>query len=614
MRAFHPRLALGALLALLVLSSGCGDSPTEPKPPGPGILYPGALATGTITSLRDTARYDLDLSEGKDVVIYFLVKGAQLRLEVRDGGGTLTAATSDADNPGLPQRRFTTIIHASQKHYRVDVSSVASDAASDYEIRVAAASTAPEHVPATLPIGTIVTGEDLGHRWDVDSFAVNPTTTQLVSLYARKTKSGPATLFVHGYDPSQYYPTDLDVGATDTILGIAASQPFTLAAGSHWVFRVGYGTTAPDSGSTPYELELRPIDTAPESAPATLAAGDSLTESIDYPRDIDVFTLAGTPGARFNLFVEALGPTPQTVGVSVDGPDAGGLWVSALTGHPLAENATGVFTLPASGKVTLTASGSAPGTAGHTNGSTGAYRVFAYPIDPRPEGTSAVLALDEKKASQLEMLGDVDELTMSVSRDTMVNVVVRGDSTTGRPIVFTLLDARDSVLVQRERGAGSYPYVDGDSAGMGTTLLAAGTYTLRVAGMYSAAGGRGYVGPYEILPRTVNTAPETAPATVAAGDTVRGESLDFPGDIDRFHLALVAGDSIHFVVLDVPSGNVRMAMGLFDSATGRAVAGPSEVFVVPADGDYYIEAVGGSRGIDLTETGGYAFTVGRGSF
>lgn len=613
MRQSSRRLALGTLLALLGLSSGCGDSPAGPKPPGPGILYPGALASGTITSLRDTARYDLDLSEGKDVVIYFLVKGAQLRLEVRAGGGTLVTATSDANNPGLPQRRFTTIIHATQTHYRVDVSSVASDAASDYEIRVATQSNAPEHVPATLPIGTVVTGEDLAHRWDVDSFAVNPTTTQLVSLYARKTTSGPATLFIHGYDPSQYFPTDLEIGATDTVLGTAASQPFTLAAGSHWVFRVGYGAAAADSGATPYELELRPIDTAPESTPAALVAGDTVTESIDYPRDIDIFTLAGTPGARFNVFVEALGSGPQTIGVSVDGPDGGGLWVGALAGHPLSENATGVFALPANGKVTLTASGSAPGTAGHTNGSTGGYRILVYAVDPRPEGTTAALALDEKKASQLEMLGDVDEYTLTVPRDTMVNVAVRGFSTTGRPIVFTLLDARDSVIVQRERGAGSYPYVDGDSAGMGDTLLVAGTYTIRVAGMYSASGGRGYAGAYEILPRTVNTAPETEQANVAVGDTVRGESLDFPGDIDRFHLTLAAGDSVQFTVLAVPSGNVRMAMGLFDSATGRAVAGPSDVFVVPANGDYYIEAVGGSRGIDLTETGGYVFRVSRGS-
>lgn len=361
------------LLALLALAAGCSDSPAGPPPPV--VLRPGTLATGTITSLRDTARYDLDLSGGSDAVVYFLVKGDQLRLEVHDAGGSPVTATSDANNSGQPQKRFTTIIPASPSRYRVDVSSAASDAASAYEIRVVATSNAPEHVGPVLPVGTIVTGEELAHRMDVDSFAVNPTQTQLVSLYVRKTKPGPATLSVRGYDPAYFDPVDLTVSETDTVLGTAASRPFSLGAGTRWLFRVGYGTTAPDSGSTPYEIELRPIDAAPETAAAALTPGDTVSESIDYPRDIDNFTLSGAPGAHFNIFAQAVGEAPHTIALNVYDASPSPVSLAALGGRSLAESSTGAFALPASGTVTVQVT-EYPPIAGNR---TGSYRLLVVP-------------------------------------------------------------------------------------------------------------------------------------------------------------------------------------------------------------------------------------------
>lgn len=594
-----------ALLALLALTSGCGDSPTGPRPPDPTVLYPGVVATGRVQSLRDTVRYVLDLHDVAGAAIYFTVPGEMMRLEIFDASGRRLAMAFDEHHVGSPQRFLPRFLPPSPDRYRVEVSSVSSDAPGGYTIRVIAGSSAPEHVPAVMTVGSVVSGEDLHHRWDVDTFAVTAVRTQLVALYVRRTKPGAGGVAVRAWNPESYPPEFIGAGPADTLLGSVSTSPFTLVAGSHWTFTVGYGEIAPDSGSTGYELLLKPVNVAPESVPATLTPGDTVRESIDYASDIDQFTLSGTPGARYNVFSDAPGAPPHAVSVVVDGPTFGPVGVGALAGgHALADNATGVFIMPPGGTVTVTVR-EYTSIAGTT---TGAYRLLVYPIDSRPEGTSATLALDQPTTSRLEMLGDVDTYTLTIPRDTIVNIMVRGAGTTGRPLGFTLLGPRDSAIGGRTLGQ-EYAGVVGDSAGVGAFLFRAGSYSLRVAG--GSTYGVGYVGDYRILPRAVNTATESRSATITVGDSVHGERLDFPGDVDRFHVSLTAGDSVYLKLLAAAPNQVPVVLGLFESATDSATRPIGDIFTIVRSGDYYVDVRGATRGIDLTETGDYAFRIGR---
>lgn len=603
------RSATLAALALLALSSGCGDSPTAPKPLGPGILAVGATARGTIQSLADTAHFSLVLTGGKDAMVYLMAKGDWLRLEVRDSTGKLVTATSDMFNPTNPERRGTAIIPASPFRYRVDLSMVQGTAPSDYEIRVVGASNAPEHVSPTLTVGTIVSGEDLDHAYDVDSFTVSVDHDEVVNLYLRKTTVSPAIVTARVYRAGMdWYPLGTSAGAADTVLGAVGSGAFTLSAGVPYWVRVNYQMAydPPDTGRTAYELQLRKIDPAPEGAPSAIVPGDTVHESIDYLGDVDEFTLSGRAGTSYNLFADAGGDAPHRITAQLSAVNATEPSVTASAGGPpLAENATGVFTMPSNGILTVRVSDANGSTRGHV----GPYRLFVYPIDSGTEAATADLTLDHATSGAIDMLGDVDAFTLNVERDTVVNVVVRGVSTTGRRIVFTLLDARDSVIVTREPGRGNYPYVDSDSAGMGSTLLVAGAYTVRVAGVYSDAGSRAYAGPYEILPRTVNTGPETRSPTIVPGDTVRGESIDPAGDIDRYRMTLAAGDSVYFGVEPFAAANllnVRLSPSQWDP--------PDRLFVAPQDGDYYITLSGMQGGIDLAERIPYALHLARAGF
>lgn len=600
-------------LALLALSSGCGDSPTGPRPLGAGILAPYAVVRGTIQSTADTAHFSLLLNEGKDAMVYLMAKGDWLRLEVRDSTGKLVATTSDSHNTTAPERRATTVIPSSPYRYHVDVSMVNGTSPSDYEIRVVAASRAPEHVSSSLTVGTILSGEDLDHAYDVDSFTVTVDHAQMVNLYLRKLTRSDARVsaFLYGGPPPGYFFSNTGAGPADTVLGRTGSGRLTLAAGGQYILMV-HGANA-DTTKTPYELVLQPIDTAPEHAAATLVPGDTVEESIDILGDIDDFTLTGTPGARYNLFVEADGVAPRAVSATLAFGSWNDLTVTATDpAAPLAANPTGVFALPPSGTLRILVYDGA----GVGPGNVGPYRLFAYPIDKGVEGSSADIALDQVKRSRIEMPGDVDEFTLAIRADTAVNIEVRRpDEGGGRPLRFTLLSAADSEITHAILGIG-YPAAV-DTTALGTRWLQPGTYKLRVEPTSSTSGG--FAGDYEIVAHSIPTVTEHATGTISIGDTIRAETLDFPGDIDRFHVSLAAGDSV-YLSFGALQPNVNAKAYVYRASdrsfVGGAEAlgagvGQSRIMIITAPGDYYIEVAGKTGGVQSGELGPYLLALDR---
>jgi hypothetical protein len=604
-------------LAMLALSSGCGDSPTGPRPLGYGVLAVGSVQDGTIASVADTAHFSLVLTGNQGAMVYLMAKGDWLRLDVRDSTGKLVATTSDMFNTRNPERRAAGIIPASPSPYRIAVSMVQGTAPSDYEIRVVAASNAPEHVAPALAVGTVVSGEDLDHAYDVDSFTVSVDHDELVNLYLKKAIHSAPSITARLSAGDVYYAIGTTAEEADTVLGAIGSGRFTLSAGVRYTIRVGYDVTydPPDTGSTPYEMLLQKVDPAPESVPAVIVPGDTIHESIDYLGDADEFTLNGAPGAKYNLFADAGGNPPHRITAQLIAGGANGPSVTASAGGaPLAENATGVFSLPASGTMTVRVTDDI----GHDAGHLGPYRLFVYPVDSGAESATPDLALDRTTDGALDVLGDIDVYRLTVASDTEVNIVVgRPESSSIVPLAFTLRDAGAAFVASRTLGSIPTP---GDTAALGTTLLHAGSYTLTVSTSSSTAGG--YIGPYEILPRSINRAPETIPRSIAVGDTVRGQSLDVAGDIDQFTVTLTVGDSV-YVYLKPATPEVHLGGGMrrvsdgtyfgldaFNFAAGTPAV-QSRIFVAPTTGAYVVEVSGETAGVDQAETGGYTVALPR---
>ena len=605
-RPSRSAFAIAALPALVFALVSC-ESPTAPKLPS--ILYTGSVVQGAIRSLRDTTRYVLDLTGGGDAIVFFVVQGEQLRLTVYDAAGETVAVISDAHNVTDPQRRFTPVIKGSPGRYLIEVSSVASDGTNAFEIRVAALSRAPEHVSATLAIGTIVTGEDLAHKFDVDSFTVSAPQNQLVIVYLRKTTPNKAVVNASIYVSPYGYPFNVWTGPADTVLGAIATGRVMLQAGVRYTVLVTYEMAyeIPDSVPTPYELQVRAIDRAPESGPAALAPLDTVLGAIDYTGDVDDYTLTGVPGAKFNLFVDAGGTAPHGVVATVVRNADSVKTVSAVAGgSSLADKASGVFELPASGMVTIHVTDQNDRSSAYR----GPYRVLVYPVDPRPDGVPADLMLDQVTAGRIDMLGDVDEFRLTVARDTTINFIVRRADTDGHELDFSLLNVRDSLIAVTTFGR--YNFDRADTAGMGALGLHPGEYRIRVEGRQSIPGG--FVGDYEILPRTVNTAPESRPPTINVGDTISDQRIDAPGDIDRFHVTLTAADSVYLTLSWPAIDGVPVRGFLRDAATDTVIAVAGRLASIRTTGDYYVEVRGETRGIDQAEQGAYILRLNRANF
>src|SRR5207302_2056867 len=134
---------------------------------------------------------------------------------------------------------------------------------------------------------------------------------------------------------------------------------------------------------------------------------------------------------------------------------------------------------------------------------TGAYRVYLYAIDRRPEHLpSAITPGDTVTGEDIGLPGDVDEFTFDGAAGAEFNVFLQGQN--GLPntrVQVEVLDGAGRVLLTAE------------SAGNDTSLLrqltgrfalpGTGTYRLRVSGLESY-GGEHYRGPYRLFLYRVN--------------------------------------------------------------------------------------------------------------
>jgi hypothetical protein len=109
------------------------------------------------------------------------------------------------------------------------------------------------------------------------------------------------------------------------------------------------GNVYADQGA--YRFALVPASRAPEHVPATVALGSTVTgESLDYPSDVDAFTVSGTPGSTMTIALQMATSNPYVQLVALN-PATGLLigWQGAAPGLPQQAS----FTVPAGGTVRL---------------------------------------------------------------------------------------------------------------------------------------------------------------------------------------------------------------------------------------------------------------------
>src|SRR5439155_1357617 len=137
-------------------------------------------------------------------------------------------------------------------------------------------------------------------------------------------------------------------------------------------------------------------------------------------------------------------------------------------------HATGRFQVSAAGTYLVRVAGTAPSQIADT----GAYRLFLYPIDRRPEHVSAAItAGDTISGEAIDLPGDIDEFRVTVPDSSGANLVAELAT---QPAEGTGLSV---YLVNRATGATATAaalYTAGVRASPGRVVLPPGTYTLRV--------------------------------------------------------------------------------------------------------------------------------------
>lgn len=200
-------------------------------------------------------------------------------------------------------------------------------ASATFELTASRVSAAPEHHSPLIALGDTVR-DSLDYVGDLDDFQLSAAAGQEVD--------------VHGSWPSSAAPPEFRVAlidpATDSVLSRFTTlgpedSPITRMPASG-VLRVracaGSNCDVPCTaqlcgGTHPllrYWLIVRAIDRAPESIPAAVTLGDTVTgESLAWANDIDEFTFSGTGGQRLTVdfqFLDNVSRSSYASGLRLD--------------------------------------------------------------------------------------------------------------------------------------------------------------------------------------------------------------------------------------------------------------------------------------------------------
>jgi hypothetical protein len=451
---------------------------------------------------------------------------------------------------------------------------------------------APEHRSATLPVGAVVSGERIDRAGDIDEFTFPAAAGASYNAFVQASHavqleivpdSGPA-LAAAVSDPA------------DTALFGVATGRVTLSRSGTYRVRVSGTTPSSIADTGAYRFLLYAIDPRPEHISATIAAGDSISgESIDVPGDVDEFPVPGAPGEEGNVFFQALNDSPLAPLRLDVVNDSGRVLSSVLSSSAdtnLIQQFTGRFAIPATGSLRLRVTGANSTAAGDT----GAYRLSLYRVNRKPEhGSDTLVFGDSILAERIDLPGDVDEFHVTIPDSSGANLVIQLDAAAAAaPLVVSLLDSTGHAAPQL------FAWNPGELVQTSTFPIGPGKYTLQVNAYddHSAV-----VGAYRVWLYKFRFGPEVAPDTIAIGDTIGGESLDPPGDVDQFKFYAGRGDHINVALqgLSVP-GN-----GAFMAVVSDANQPPVYFVVCPL----LTDSLGAcqSNRLDLNRTGWYQLAI-----
>jgi hypothetical protein len=611
------RLALAPLVCLTAALGSCGDATA---PSNESRIAVGDVRTGDLVA-GSAAQFLLKVRQGERAAIYLASPEPNVSLQVSDHAtqrvvGRVTGTSASTTSPGAA---VLTPPSESDVTYALEVAVVGSASSGSYRLEVAGVDRRPEVAAAVLQPGSEIV-ESIEHPADLDEFSLSLDAGQSIVVFFQKTSPTATGTLYADLTPSAgaiagFPLAHIDATSADRSREEPASGRIAVTVPGDYRLTIASDLTRGAEYVGPYRLGYLVVNRQPEQAPVGIVPGDTVaTERIDHVGDIDEFTLDAPAGEVFNLFVEANGEPPHAVVAYVNSLGSSSANAAADGSH-LLDHPSGTFVMPASDHATIVVSD----TRDREGLYLGPYRLLVAPIDPAPESGSADITVGEDVMEAIDIAGDVDEYRVAVTTPALVNLVLEaGAGATGTELRAELYP---------DGGEIGYPlsYLSTTSApGMHADrhlMMTPGTYRLRVFPTLST--GTGYRGAYRVTLRPVPRAPESVPARIAIGDTVRDEILDDALDVDAFEIAVTAADT--FLVRLAPSPEtpvgaiqfyVRDATGTVRAFSARGVVEGDRVYTESAllaldPGDYTVEVGAYHEGAAPEEHGAYTLTLPR---
>jgi hypothetical protein len=587
---------------------------------------PAAFAIGdtvsgeTIDPVADVDVFTTQARAGQDLVVVAEAPGATgrgaLQLTVLDSSGTSTLG-STYFGTGVPAWLTSGRIHAPasgtyQFKFQAPGSGGTPQFHGAYRFWTYAIDPAPEHLGAAAPFDTVIGGERIDRAGDVDEFTFTVAAGAEVNAFFQSAvmshleiapASGPAVATV--------------VAPADTGLFRSGTGRIALAQAGTYVARVkGDGHALADTGA--YRLFLYLIDRRPEKVPAAITPGDSIAgEAIDLPGDVDEFTFTAPAGEEFNAFLQA-GDGSAATQLQLEAVDADGTVLATVQSSgadsALLGQVSQRFTMRTTGTHRLRVSGAQPGGA-----STGPYRLFLSRVNRLPESRPDTLVFgDSVMGETMDPPGDVDEYRVHVADSSGANLVIArsGAVSAGNSLLAQVIDSSTGRVVAAASSDGNWA-----PAQSAAWMVAPGTYVLRVQTTAWDDRPRGR-GPYRLWLYRFGLKPEVVRDTIAMGDTIQGEAIDVPGDVDSYHFYGVHGQHVNLMIQGLATGSG----GFRATLVGPASTFPLALVSSPASagaladhqtlrldlsttGWYTVLVSGAGSPPALTELGAYRFTV-----
>jgi len=449
----------------------------------------------------------------------------------------------------------------------------------------------PEHVSATITPGDTVAGEEIELPGDVDEFTFTGVAGEEFNAFLQAQNGRPETrLWLDVLDHTGTVLRRAESFGSDTSLLRQAGGRFALPGSGTYRLRVSEAQiVGAFDYQCPYRLFLYRVNRHPESSPATLAFGDSVSsEATDVPGDVDEFRVRVPDSSGANVAFELeYQPVGGSLTVQLIDSTTGQVLVSR-TAYDTTRGALGRLQL-GPGTYIVRADGNPYGDPSFVQGR---YRLWFYRFGYGPEVAADTFMIGDTVSSEsVEPWGDDDQFHFYGVKGQHVNLMLQG--------LAAPTNGWFQAMVTPPPGTTVNPYLflnSGTAAGAledhQTTrveLPGTGWYTFELNG-----GGGSDVerGPYRFTVLPVPSGPEHVSAALVVGDSVTTEPIDTPGDWDEFTLTATPGQELYLIFRGVPgsSGPFPYAHVMdpstrdtlaFNIGQGERVVGP---FLVPASG------------------------------